>query len=163
MRISRHFALFARTMKFRGSRIALVAMFLVPASIVMSIFLAPVWAQRTTQRLILKDGSYQVVTKYEIRGDRVHYFSAERSEWEDVPVALIDWDATKKWQEELANRRRPPASSSGSDASESEIKQVDAEERAERGKEAAMSPEVVAGVKLPESGGVFLLDVYQNK
>lgn len=54
-------------------------------------------AQNTTRRIILKDGSYQVVTKYEIQGDRVHYFSAERNEWEDVPDALVDWKVTANY------------------------------------------------------------------
>ena len=30
-------------------------------------------AQQLTQRLILKDGSFQAVQKYELQGDRVHY------------------------------------------------------------------------------------------
>src|SRR5579884_2759389 len=122
----------------------------------LSAIYVPAFAQHTTQRLVLKDGSYQIVTKYEIHGDRVHYFSAERSEWEDVPAAMVDWDATKKWQEDRANRARPRGS--GSEADDLQMKQVDAEEQAEREKQAAMSPEVAAGVKLPETGGVFLLE-----
>src|ERR1700758_282338 len=60
-------------------------------------------AQERSQRLILKDGSHQSVVKYEVQGDRVHYFSSERYEWEDIPSSLINWDATKKYNEELSS------------------------------------------------------------
>ena len=57
---------------------------------------ASVTSEQQTKRIVLKDGTYQMVIKYEIQGDRVHYLSAERYEWEDLPSSLVDWDATKK-------------------------------------------------------------------
>src|SRR5271163_4014390 len=48
------------------------------------------------KKLMLKDGSYQIVRDYEKNGDRVRYFSVERGTWEEIPAALVDWDATKK-------------------------------------------------------------------
>src|ERR1035437_6529901 len=50
-------------------------------------------AQQRTMRLILKDGSYQSIVKYEVQGNRVHYLSAERYEGEDIPGSLSDWAA----------------------------------------------------------------------
>ncbi len=98
----------------------------------------------------MKDGSYQSVVKYEIQGDRVHYFSAERFEWEDLPSSLVDWDATKKYEADLA---------SGKLRAHVETP----EEREEREKEEANSPEILPGLRLPGTGGVFLLDQYDGK
>ncbi|HLI64397.1 MAG TPA: hypothetical protein VKV05_13450 [Terriglobales bacterium] len=123
-------------------------LFLFPAGLLQGHLLQ---AQQLTQRLILKDGSYQAVVKYEIQGDRVHYLSAERYQWEDVPVSFVDWDATKKYNDALNTGKL-------------HIKiEETPEEKAEREKEEANSPEVAPGVRLPGSGGVFLLDEFQGK
>jgi hypothetical protein len=55
-------------------------------------------------RLILKDGSYQIVMSYTMKGKIVSYVSAERGETEQLPNDLVDWDATHKWE-----RDHPPA------------------------------------------------------
>jgi hypothetical protein len=109
------------------------------------------FTQNLAKRLILKDGSYQAVAKWEVQGDRVHYYSAERSEWEDVPNAMVDWAATNKYNNELAN---------GESESRARLAQ---EEQNERIEEANKSPEVAPGVRLPAGGGVYLLDEFQSK
>ncbi len=48
------------------------------------------------KKLILKDGTYQIVREYERNGERVRYFSEERGDWEELPAAMVDWDATAK-------------------------------------------------------------------
>lgn len=47
-------------------------------------------------RLYLKDGSYQLVREYQVLQDRVRYLSAERGEWEEIPLDLLDLDRTKR-------------------------------------------------------------------
>lgn len=47
-------------------------------------------------RLYLKDGTYQLATEYKVVKDRVSYLSAEREEWEELPLELVDLARTKK-------------------------------------------------------------------
>jgi len=102
--------------------------------------------QPAAKRLILKDGSYQLATKWEVKGERVRYWSAERSMWEEVPKDLVDWPATEAWGKE-----HPRGASR-------ETLQLSAEEEAERLAEEAKTPTVAPGLKLPYEGGVYLLD-----
>ena len=115
------------------------------------IFLLPAHAQQNPKRLVLKDGSYQTVTKWEIKGDRVRYYSAERYDWEELPKDLIDWPATEMYNKEHEKQRTVTAG---------EIAQ---QEEAERRAEEAVRPNVATGLRLPDGGGVFLLDVYRSQ
>src|SRR5258707_7095624 len=104
-------------------------------------------AQELARRLILKDGSYQLITKYEVKGDRVRYLSAERNEWEEIPKSIVDWPATEKYEKDRA-----------AGASVPEAVQLDKELETEREVDEAKLPQVAPGLRLPEDSGVFLLD-----
>jgi hypothetical protein len=111
----------------------------------------------TNHRLILKDGNYQIVRKYEIVGDRVRYISVERGgDWEELPAELVDWDATRKWERDHANMADEPSPAM------KEAAEIDKEEAAERDEEKARMPEVARGLELPDEDGVFALDTYQD-
>jgi hypothetical protein len=109
-------------------------------------------AQELSKRLILKDGSYQSVTKYEIKGERVRYLSADRGEWEELPKSLVDWPATEKFAKDRE-----------AGASTPEAAALDKEMQEERVQDALRSPQVAPGLSLPDDGGVLLLDTYQSE
>jgi hypothetical protein len=46
-------------------------------------------------KLYMKDGSYHVVREYQVQPDRVHFYSIERSDWEDLPLELVDLKRTE--------------------------------------------------------------------
>src|SRR2546430_15454574 len=117
-----------------------------------SMFPSASLAQQLAKRLILKDGSYQLATQWEVKGDRVRYFSAERGEWEELPKSMVDWTATDKYEKDRASGKPAP-----------EAVELDKELEAERQAEEAKTPHVAPGLQLPDSGGVVLLDTYQNQ
>lgn len=114
------------------------------------LFVIPAQPQ-AVKRLILTDGSYQTATEWQKIGDRVKYFSAERGEWEEVPVALVDWKATDEWNAERTK------------AATEEMKQVTGEQVAARKEEMLNNPQVAPGLRLPPEGGVFLMEEEAGK
>jgi hypothetical protein len=110
------------------------------------------------RRLILKDGSYQVVRRYEVVGDRVRYISVERGgDWEELPAELADWEATRKWERDHAS---PPAEELSPAMKEAEA--IDKEEAGERDEQKARRPEVAKGLELPDEDAVFALDSFEG-
>jgi hypothetical protein len=107
-------------------------------------------------RLILKDGTYQMVRQYELVGDRVRYLSQERGAWEELPADLVDWDATRKWENDHAGLPEDPSPAM------KEAEELDKEEEAERADTKARMPEVATGLELPDQDGVFALDTFQG-
>lgn len=104
---------------------------------------------QAAKRLILKDGSYQLASQWEMHGDRVRYLSSERGEWEEIPTSLVDWNATDNFNKERDLQRSL------------ELRQSQQEEEAESALQAA--PTVAPGLQLPGAGGVYLLDRYQGQ
>jgi len=114
------------------------------------ILVAPLgFSQSTTKRLILKDGSYQIATKWELKGDRIRFYSAERSDWEEIPESLVDWDATNQYERDRAAGKDTP-----------EAIALDKELEEARQEEESKSPHVAPGLRLPPEGGVYALDIY---
>src|SRR6202163_3646260 len=113
---------------------ALIALFALPSSFS---------AQELAKRLFLKDGSYQLVTKYETKGERVRYLSAERNEWEELPSSLVDWPATEKYEKERTAKPAIP-----------EAALIDKETDADRAAAEAHLPQVAPGLHLPDLSGI---------
>jgi hypothetical protein len=100
-------------------------------------------------KLVLKDGTFQVVREYQKNGDRVRYFSMERGAWEEVPSSLVDWDATAKAASEVQK------------SSAAEVEKIHKQEEAKRMDNVTdidASLQVGGGVFLPEGDGMFVLE-----
>lgn len=107
-------------------------------------------------RLILKDGSYQLVMSYRLIGNVVRYVSAERGGVEEeIPVSLVDFDATRRWEA----RHAAPATD-GSEASQASV--LDPELLKEEADRAARTPEVAPDLRLATESSVLALDTFRG-
>src|SRR5450631_4530974 len=107
-------------------------------------------------RLILKDGSYQIVMSYQLKGKTVSYVSAERGEIEELPADLVDWDATHKWEK----AHSPMDEVNGAQAAPAPA--IDPELLKEEADRKALTPEVAPNLNLPEQDSVLALDYYRG-
>ena len=118
-------------------------------------------AESTTSRrtrLILKDGSYQIVMGYRIVGDRVLYISAERGgNEEEIPSALVDFDATHKWEKLHTQASESDGQQPGGQPA------IDPELLKEEAERAAMTPEVAPDLRLPEMDNILALDTFRGQ
>jgi hypothetical protein len=122
------------------------------ASALLLMFLGSGLAQQNPARtrLVMKDGSYQVVLGYQVVGKVVRYQSAERDgETEEVPLALVDLAATERWRQEHSAAQKQTAVLSP------EL----AREEADR---MSKTPEVAPNLHLPDEDSVLVLDQFNG-
>lgn len=108
-----------------------------PAVVFLLAMLLPLSAANI--RLYLTDGGDLLVNKYEVLEDRVRYYSVERGEWEEIPLALVDLEKTQRIEKQQEDARQERA----------------AEDRIERTAERKARTELH---KIPIDDGVYYLD-----
>jgi hypothetical protein len=101
-------------------------------------------ASAANVKLYLKDGGYQLVREYQVQSDRVRFYSVERSDWEEIPVDLVD---LKRTEAESAARNAQL---------EKETKIISEEEKAQRDTENEVR-------KIPQEPGVYWVEAGQTK
>jgi hypothetical protein len=110
-------------------------------------------------RLILTDGSYQIVTGYTVKGKIINYVSAERGDVEQLPADLVDWKATKKWEQE----HTPNDEADGGDSSAvAQAPAIDPELLKEEADRRSLTPEVAPDLDLPDLDSVVALDYFHG-
>jgi hypothetical protein len=90
-------------------------------------------------KLYLKDGTFHVVREYKVEGDRVRYYSVERSDWEEIPVDLLDLKRTET--ENAAHAAKI----------EEEAKIITEEDKARREQEKEI-------MKIPQDPGAYMVE-----
>ena len=101
------------------------------------------------KKLVLKDGTFQLVRTYERNGERVRYYSVERGDWEELPAAMVDWDATAK---------AATAEQAEDDALAKKIHSQEQARRIEVVMDVDASLQVGPGVFLPPGEGMFVVE-----
>jgi len=100
------------------------------------------------KKLILKDGSVQLVREYQVMDDRVRFYNTERSQWEEMPAALVDWDATRQSEAEQKKNDATLLSNVHKQEQARRIMPLDVD----------ASLEAAPGVFIPPGEGLFVYD-----
>lgn len=101
-------------------------------------------------RLYLKDGTYQMVTSYQVKGDLVEYRSAERGgDREQIPLSLVDLAKTQ------AAMQEPRGSAVQAPVLDPEL----AQEEQDR---LSQTPEVAKDLRLPQQESLLALDAFEG-
>lgn len=112
-------------------------MLLLPWLVFLLLAAAPaLWADA---KLYLKEGGHHMVREYEVKSDRVRFYSIEREDWEEIPLELVDLKKT-----EAEKQRREAQSARNAEA-----------DKAEREAERAQRREIA---KVPDDPGVYWID-----
>jgi hypothetical protein len=90
-------------------------------------------------KLYLKDGTFQVAREYQVKEDRIRFYSVERSGWEEIPLEMVD---LKRTETEAAERKTEL---------EREAKALSEEDKVER----ELQKEIQ---RIPQDPGVYWLD-----
>ena len=104
-------------------------------------FAAAAWAANV--KLYLKDGTYQIVSQYKVESDRVRFYTVERSDWEEIPLDMVD---LKRTEAEAAARQV----------------ELDKDAKALSEEDAAEHAIVKEAMRIPETPGVYWLDGKQT-
>lgn len=104
-------------------------------------------AQAQEIKLFLKDGSYQLVKSYQMNGERVRFYSLDQQEWEEIPASLVDFDATRRAQQQ------------GTSAHAADLERAKEIQKEQHDITAVNTGfEVAPGVHLPDTEGVYAYD-----
>lgn len=106
---------------------------------IFALFVSAITLFAANFKLYLKDGNYHIVREYQVETDRVRYYSIERSDWEQVPLALVD---LKRTEAERQAREQTIRKNAEELAAEDKFEREQAEERA----------------RVPQGPGLYLLD-----
>lgn len=107
----------------------------------------PVVNQFRGKKLVLTDGSFQMVRSWERKGDRVRFFSLERSTWEEIPASMVDFAATDQAEVDAAK---------AIEVAKEKLKTIETTQRAQE-IDVDASIEIAPGMFLPEGDGIFVL------